>query len=729
MESYRPAYREALAASLAILALYVVTLAPSAGLWDASEYTTTGHILGIPHPPGNPLFVVIAKVWSLLLAPLGLSVAVRINLLAAVTSSAASGFLYLVVHRVLWGISRDRWFSVIGAGASVLIGGTAYTVWHQSNVNEKVYTVSVMIVAAVSWLAVRWLDTREEEGSERYLLIALYLMVLGSTNHLMSVLPGGALALLVLLAGPAVLVRGSFWVRAIPLAVIGISFSFFLPIRAAQDPVINEGDPVCESAVGAAVAVYTFGKRGCQPLAHSLSRLQYLKPPLTDRQAPLADQMLNYFQYFDWQWSRGATRSELPGNIRLLFTALFLGLGVTGFLLLWQTDRALFAYMAALMVTLSVALVFYLNFKYGYSLGGSFGDRALHEVRERDYFFIAGFLVWGAMAGLGLAGLWRAISNRIQDARRLLLAAPVLLVAFIPMAFNWSWSTRSGDYAARDWAYDLLASVEPYAILFTHGDNDTFPLWYVQEVEEFRRDVTVIVVQYLYTPWYIRQLRDLTQPENQRLFLPEQGHGLFGPPPQPPSRAIVRADHDVLDSVVGGRISSDLTVPLGQISVRYEADTYLDRGVRLALNIIHDSIEERPIYFSSNAGLMSDLGLRPWGVRHGLPSKLELRNLEEEGDSALFKTPDRIGGDWFDMDRALALVQEVYQYRGLKDRNVWADHSTLNIPWHFFALHLQLAESIRVRGGDSALADSLAADADRFRVTADGGVRGRSLER
>jgi len=162
--------------------------------------------------------------------------------------------------------------------------------------------------------------------------------------------------------------------------------------------------------------------------------------------------------------------------------------------------------------------------------------------------------------------------------------------------------------------------------------------------------------------------------------------------------------------------------------VLYQADTYLDRGVRLALNIIHDSIEERPIYFSSNAGLMSDLGLRPWGVRHGLPSKLELRNLEEEGDSALFKTPDRLGGEWFDMERSLALVLDVYQYRGLKDREIWADHSTLNIPWHFYALHLQLAESIRAQGGDSALADSLAVDADRFRVTADGGVRGRSLE-
>ena len=86
----------ALIVGLAVFTLYAFTLAPTTAWWDASEYITTGHMLGIPHPPGNPLFVSIARVWSLMLAPLGLPVAVRINLLAAATSATATFFFFLI---------------------------------------------------------------------------------------------------------------------------------------------------------------------------------------------------------------------------------------------------------------------------------------------------------------------------------------------------------------------------------------------------------------------------------------------------------------------------------------------------------------------------------------------------------------------------------------------------------------------------------------------------------
>ena len=171
-QGYHPPYLAAILAACGVLVLYVLTLAPTTAFWDTSEYIATAHILGIPHPPGNPLFVVLGKAWSILLAPLGLSIAVRINLLAAFTSALASGFLYLVAHRVLSELFEDRWCAIVGASASTILGATAFTVWNQSNVNEKVYTISVLVIAWVTWLAILWNDRKDDLGSERYLPVS-----------------------------------------------------------------------------------------------------------------------------------------------------------------------------------------------------------------------------------------------------------------------------------------------------------------------------------------------------------------------------------------------------------------------------------------------------------------------------------------------------------------------------------------------------------------------------
>ena len=557
MTGYRPPYRAGAFVGAGIFALYVLTLAPTTAWWDASEYITTGHLLGIPHPPGNPLFVSVARTWSLLLAPLGLPVAVRINLLAAFTSATATFFFFLIGHRILSAVLEERWMAIVGAASGALMGATAYTVWNQSNANEKVYTVSVAIVAAASWLLLRWYDQQDEPAGLRALLGALYAMVLGAANHLMSVIPLPAFGLFVLLAGPAVLLRKGFWIRAVPLVVLGLSFNVFLPIRAAQDPIINEGDPTCASAGGVAVAIYTNGKAGCPALASSLSREQYAKPPLGERQAPFRDQLLNYFQYFDWQWARGADLGSLPMGARLPATVLFMAMGFMGFLVVWRADRYIFAYMVTLTATVTLGLVVYLNFEYGFSLAPHVTDRLAHEVRERDYFFVASFILWGNLAGLGLAGFWSALSDHWGGGAAYRWAAPIFIVALIPLAYNWAWASRAGDYAPRDWAYDLLMSVEPYGILFTNGDNDTFPLWYLQEIEGIRKDVSVIVLQYLYTDWYPKQLRDMTEPERQRAFSEEFAVGLYPATPIPDS-AITGASDEILDAVGSGRIPDDL---------------------------------------------------------------------------------------------------------------------------------------------------------------------------
>ena len=108
---YRPSYLAALVAGIAVLVLYILTLAPTTSMWDTSEYITAAYTLGLPHPPGNPLFVLIGRVFAMM--PIAPSVAMRINVLAAVSSAVSAAFWFLVTERVLVG-----WLAAVAGNAS-----------------------------------------------------------------------------------------------------------------------------------------------------------------------------------------------------------------------------------------------------------------------------------------------------------------------------------------------------------------------------------------------------------------------------------------------------------------------------------------------------------------------------------------------------------------------------------------------------------------------------------
>jgi hypothetical protein len=332
--------------------------------------------------------------------------------------------------------------------------------------------------------------------------------------------------------------------------------------------------------------------------------------------------------------------------------------------------------------------------------------------------------MWGVLAGVGIAWTWGKLASLSVNARRWILTSPVLLVAVIPLPLNWSWASRAGDYAAHDWAYDFLMSVEPYGVLFTNGDNDTFPLWYLQEVEGVRKDVTVVVGQYLQTPWYPKQLRDLTAPGRQRLFDPAQGAGIYTAPDHPPAGAVTGLTDEEMDGIFGAQLDNDITVPFPKLAVTYPAGTSLSRTAQLALAFIHDSIGERPIYFAASAGLMRELGLDPWAVRQGLAVKLELQDLNRDRPAGWVEGSPEYGGDVFDLDRSLSLYQDVYRFRSIRDRPIWQDRSTLNIPWFYYALALQLSDVARVGGADAEVVKRLQDDALAFQIVAEGGSKG-----
>src|SRR6201988_1702127 len=183
-----PPYWAAAGLATAVLVLYIVTIAPTTQFWDTSEYIAAAYTLGIPHPPGNPLIVLMAHVWGMI--PWVQNYAERINLFAAATSAVSAGCWFLIGERWLRSFVPARWPRRLAALAGAIVAATAFTVWNQSVVNEKVYTLSLLSIALILWLIVRWDDQPAGQAHDHYLLLIVYLLALTSTNHMMGVLVG-----------------------------------------------------------------------------------------------------------------------------------------------------------------------------------------------------------------------------------------------------------------------------------------------------------------------------------------------------------------------------------------------------------------------------------------------------------------------------------------------------------------------------------------------------------
>lgn len=156
----------------------------------------------------------------------------------------------------------------------------------------------------------------------------------------------------------------------------------------------------------------------------------------------------------------------------------------------------------------SFSIVFMLFFMTGLAIV-LYLNQTPFEPRERDYAYAGSFYAYAIWIGIGVAGIARFLRKYINDTT---LAGSVATVAclFVPVwmgAQNWDDHDRSGRYLARDTGFNYLSCVEPGGIIFTNGDNDTYPLWYAQETEGFRTDVRVCNLSFLQTEWYVDQMR------------------------------------------------------------------------------------------------------------------------------------------------------------------------------------------------------------------------------
>jgi hypothetical protein len=306
--------------------------------------------------------------------------------------------------------------------------------------------------------------------------------------------------------------------------------------------------------------------------------------------------------------------------------------------------------------------------------------------------------VWSA---LGLVALWRALADRLRldGARRWISAMPVLLLGVVPLAANWRDASRAGEMAPREWARDLLNSVEPYGILITLGDNDTFPLWYAQQVEGVRPDVVVAVTSLLNTDWYIHSLvRQPIVPYDAARGPAAYRTGVWTMP-RTPLLSLTREQMDAMPEYV------DLRTPqlfqAGQIRAVVDPRR-LEYGVPvrsdlLVLQMLRDNIGVRPLYMArTSGGYLQALGLEPYAVSQGLATKIMTAPVNASRDIV----PVR-GLGHLDVPRTRALWAGYGAPAAIIARGDWVDRPSISIPYAYISSALLLADVLHSTG-DSA---------------------------
>lgn len=711
-----PSYGGASIAAGLIFALYLVTLMPSTAMWDTSEYITAAYVLGIPHPPGNPFFVLLGHVFSIL--PIAPTVAQRINIMAALTSALSAGIWFLVAERVLVQWVTARWQRLTGAATAALVGATTFTVWDQSVVNEKVYTVSLLFFAVVAWLTVQWCDDAESPRANRLLVLVAFLIGLGYTNHPAGFLIAPAVGIAVLARRPSVVLNWRLMGKCVAALALGVSPFLFEPIRAAQFPPLNEGvTTACttkfELACTLDPATWTRVK------AH-VGREQYGPHVIGERQSPITAQVGMYWLYFKWQWLRDPRGQH--AMLQSALAAVFLILGLFGGYAHWRYDRRSFWFFASLIGTVTLGLIVYMNFKYSYSQSPELGNNVAREPRDRDYFYLWSYSALSVWVALGLVYLWEAVAALFgtehlfpvrasagrPTARSWMLASPILALALIPLIANHDAAPRREQVATRDIAKDMLDSVEPYGILVTVGDNDLFPLWYAQEVEGVRKDVLVVTTALLGTEWYASELMRRRVYTYDSSAGPSVYRGHVWPKPTEPLLHMTMAESRTVPEYTrlpGPVIFRKPGTPLvARIDPANLESGGLLRSDVFVLHLIADNTQ-RAVYLSATDGRYGDqLGLEDHLLTQGLARKVV--------DVAPVASPDTIqvpGDGWLDTSRSLSLWDSFSAPRTLVQHHGWTDRSSVNMALLYVLRGYYLAAGLAQRAmpGDDARSRAL----------------------
>jgi tetratricopeptide (TPR) repeat protein len=441
------------------LGVYLLTLAPTVTLVDSGELILACHSLGIAHPPGFPLYVLVGHLFTQL--PLG-NVAYRLNLMSAFFAALTTLTVFYTV-RLISEANRTHPLSLFPPFLSSLFFAFSLTFWSWATVAE-VYTLNTFLLSLVICLLLIWKVSSKKQTAGlagkawpvRCLGLAAFIYGLALGNHHVTVL----------LLAPAVLywlVTTAGWrflttkkaLLAGALLLLGLSVYLYLPLRAAQNPALNWGDP------------RTLGK-----LIWHVTGKQYRVNLFSSS----LDHILGQAAYFGQLWLKQFT---LVGALLAL-----IGLGR-----LWQRDRHL--------LTFTLLIVF---FDVLYAVNYDIAE-------DIEAYYLPTFLMTALWLGPGVAQVLAWVADKIPG---FLAVAAVLLALspLAPLASNYYVNNKSDNYIAYDYAANTLEHVEPGGLLLTRDWQLYSPLLYLQHVEGMRPDVAVMDTELLRRSWYYLYLQE-----------------------------------------------------------------------------------------------------------------------------------------------------------------------------------------------------------------------------
>ncbi len=692
------------------LTTYWMSISPTVVFWDVGEFAAAAYSLQVPHPPGAPLFLLVARVFGMI--PFVADIAVRMHFISALSSAATVMFLYLVTVRFLLMMrgkpeNTPERLTLYGSAAVGALALTfSKTFWFNA-IEAEVYGLSMFFVSGIMWLGLRWYERAEWSRSDVYLLLIAYMIGLSVGVHLLAILTVfivmllvyfrwyefsprsfirfGVVAVLIfgtiypliikefpsMLDGeisgmrndlfsfiPHIAVGGALYgiyyairnrkrklnvgLLAFLFIVLGYSTYLMVYIRANAEPPMNENDP---STISRLVSYLNREQYGSQPLFERRWDPDPEKQANHQRYTSDLDYFWRfqmghmYFRYFGWNFVGSAGDVKESGVDWTKLYGLPLLLGLFGAYTHWRKDPKMAFVNTSLFLIMGVILVVYFNMQEP-------------QPRERDYFYVGSFFAFCVWIGIGVSGLIDLLREQLKQTEvSTPLAAGTIAVCFLLIPANMyrvnaHENDRTGNYIAWDYSYNLLQSVEKDGILFTNGDNDTFPLWYLQDVEGVRRDIRIVNLSLLNTAWYIRQLKHEEPYGAKKVPISTSDVDIerIGPIPWkarqlelPVTPEIVKQEQEavtstaVLDtSIVNSgvlRFTLQPTLNFGEVQALRVQDI-------MVYDIIRSSKWERPIYFAMT---VSDEG------KIGLSNHMQLRGLA-------FKLTPRRGPYWQNID-------------------------------------------------------------------------------